>query len=208
VSRRLFTRADGSRTNPPERPRASRSHAAVAFSRGQVWSQIAAYNRVNERKTPSLKQIGCAALVLIGLAVSVPRTAASAGIPEGVWLIDNKVAVQIFDCSNLLCGRILWLSIPRDPQSRLDRDKKNPQPALRQRPLCGLTILWGLRPAGPDRWTDGWFYNPDDGDTYIPQRNSDPPTRSKHASIWASPSLGRPKLYTACHTAHRTDGAE
>jgi Uncharacterized protein conserved in bacteria (DUF2147) len=110
-----------------------------------------------------LKQIGCAALVLIGLVVFVPRTVASAGIPEGVWLIDNEAAVQIFDCRNLLCGRILWLSIPRDPQSRLDRDKKNPELALRQRPLCGLTILWGLRPTGPDRWTDGWFYNPDDG---------------------------------------------
>ena len=37
---------------------------------------------------------------------------------------------------------------------------------MRQRPLCGLTIFWGLRPAGPDRWTDGWFYNPNDGETY------------------------------------------
>jgi hypothetical protein len=63
-----------------------------------------------------LKQIGCAVLVLIGLAVFVPRSVASAGIPEGVWLIDHEVAVQIFDCSNLLCGRVLWLLIPRDPQ--------------------------------------------------------------------------------------------
>ena len=45
-------------------------------------------------------------------------------------------------------------------------DKKNPEPALRQRPLCGLTIFWGLRPAGSDRWIDGWFYNPNDGQTY------------------------------------------
>jgi uncharacterized protein (DUF2147 family) len=113
-----------------------------------------------------LKQIGCAVLVLIGLAVFVPRSVASAGIPEGVWLIDHEVAVQIFDCSNLLCGRVLWLLIPRDPQGRLVRDKKNPESELRQRPLCGLTIFWGLRSTGPDRWTDGWFYNPDDGDTY------------------------------------------
>src|ERR1700730_6240710 len=48
-----------------------------------------------------LKQIGCAVLVLIGLAVFVPRSVASAGIPEGVWLIDNEAAVQIFDCRNL-----------------------------------------------------------------------------------------------------------
>jgi hypothetical protein len=26
---------------------------------------------------------------------------ASAGVPEGVWLIDDEVAVQIYGCSNL-----------------------------------------------------------------------------------------------------------
>jgi uncharacterized protein (DUF2147 family) len=102
----------------------------------------------------------------MGVVVSVPRTLASMSIPQGVWLIDNEVAVQVFDCSNLLCGRILWLSISRDPQGQLVLDKKNPEPALRQRRLCGLTIFWGLRPAGPDRWIDGWFYNPNDGETY------------------------------------------
>jgi uncharacterized protein (DUF2147 family) len=83
-----------------------------------------------------------------------------------VWLIDSKVAVQIFDCSNLLCGRILWLQTPRDPQGQLDRDKNNPDPVLRKRRLCGLTIFWGLHPKGSERWGGGRFYNPDDGKTY------------------------------------------
>ncbi len=113
-----------------------------------------------------LKQIVGVALVAIGLTVSLPRSAASADIPQGVWLIDGEVAIGIFDCGNLLCGQVLWLLIPRDPQGLLVRDKKNPKPELRQRPLCGLTIFWGLKPAGPNRWTDGWFYNPDDGQTY------------------------------------------
>jgi hypothetical protein len=56
-----------------------------------------------------------------------------------------------------LCGRILWLETPRDPQGRLDRYKNNPDPALRQHRLCGLTIFWGLHSIGPDRWEDGWF---------------------------------------------------
>lgn len=94
------------------------------------------------------------------------RVTAWATVPEGVWLMDAKAAVQIFDCDGLLCGRILWLQIPRDPQGQLIRDKNNPDPALRQRQLCGLTILWGLRPTSQDRWADGWFYNPDDGTTY------------------------------------------
>src|SRR3954468_19340085 len=105
--------------------------------------------------TPRLSQIGWIALVLVGMSVSLPRALASVGTPQGVWLVDNEVAIQVFDCSNLLCGRVLWLSIPRDPQGRLVLDKKNPEPALRQRSLCGLTIFWGLRPDGPDRWTDG-----------------------------------------------------
>ena len=63
-------------------------------------------------------------------------------------------------------GGFFGCRIPRDPQGELDRDKNNPDPALRQRPLCGLTILWDLRPAGPERWQGGWFYNPDDGKTY------------------------------------------
>ena len=158
------------------------------------------------RRSP-LQQIGVF-LALFGAAVSPSRAATSAGVPQGVWLIDNEVAVQIFDCSKLLCGRILWLLVPRNPEGQLVRDKKNPQPALRQRPLCGLTIFWALRPTGPDRWTDGCSTIPTMEIHTISQRNSDPLTRSTHASIWASRSLGRPKLCTACHTAHRTDGAE
>ena len=65
-------------------------------------------NAVSQKPGPAtsrLSRIGCAALVLIGVVVSVPRTLASVGIPQGVWLIDNEVAVQVFDCSNLLLTR-------------------------------------------------------------------------------------------------------
>lgn len=117
---------------------------------------------------PSLPHGLCrAALVVTAIVVlAVPRTSALAAVPEGVWLIDEKAAVQIFECDGLLCGRILWLRTPRDLQGRLNRDRHNPDPALRQRQLCGLTILWRLRAIGPGRWDGGWFYNPDDGKTY------------------------------------------
>lgn len=109
----------------------------------------------------------CATFLLaMFMLLAVPCAIARAAIPESVWLIDGKVAVQIFDCNGLLCGRILWLQTPRDPQGVLDRDKNNPNPSLRQRGLCGLTLLWNLHPDGSDRWKDGWFYNPDDGKTY------------------------------------------
>jgi uncharacterized protein (DUF2147 family) len=103
-----------------------------------------------------------ASLILIAFR----HTTSWAAVPQGVWLMEARVAVEIYSCASLLCGRILWLQIPRDPQGQLDRDKNNPDPALRQRRLCDLTILWDLSPAGPRRWGGGWFYNPEDGKTY------------------------------------------
>ena len=134
-----------------------------------------------------------------------PRTPARASVPQGVWLIDGKVAVQIFTCEGLLCGRILWLRMPRDPQGQFVRDKKNPDPALRRRPLCGLTILWGLRASGPDRWDDGWFYNPDDGTTYnISARLTSPDVITARVYV-GFPLFGRTKILT--RVAHgTTDG--
>ncbi|MGL4967049.1 MAG: DUF2147 domain-containing protein [Inquilinus sp.] len=115
----------------------------------------------------SPRQLCRAALLIAGIAcLAVPRTTAWAVALQGVWLIDGKAAVQMFDCEGLLCGRILWLQIPRDPQDQMVRDKNNPEPALRQRQLCGLTIISGMRPTGSDRWEGGSFHNPDDGKTY------------------------------------------
>ncbi|GLQ56575.1 hypothetical protein GCM10010862_38340 [Devosia nitrariae] len=45
-------------------------------------------------------------------------------------------------------------------------DRKNPEPSLRKRELCGLTIITGLKALGDNHWGDGRFYNPDDGKIY------------------------------------------
>ena len=85
---------------------------------------------------------------------------------NGVWLMENgKVTVRISSCSGNLCGTIVGLKKPLDKEGRPKRDKDNPNPALRNRPVIGLTILNGLSPRGDDRWS-GTIYNPDDGNTY------------------------------------------
>jgi uncharacterized protein (DUF2147 family) len=89
------------------------------------------------------------------------------GPAAGAWFIEGAgAALQIFNCNGLICGRIVWLEKARDPAGGPAQDNKNPDPAFRQRPLCGLTILHGLRPAGLDDWNSGSLYNPDDGQTY------------------------------------------
>ncbi len=114
----------------------------------------------------SARHAGRAALLAAALTIAGPMANAEPAVPAGVWLIDKKAAVEIYDCAGMMCGRILWLHVPRNALGQLDRDYHNPDPALRTRELCGLTMLWNLHPDGPNRWKDGWFYNPDDGDTY------------------------------------------
>ena len=105
-------------------------------------------------------------VLLLGLAGIAYADAASAEVPEGVWLVNGEAAVQIFECNSLLCGRIRWLQAPRDSQGQVKRDTSNPDPALRQRELCGLTVIRDLRASGPNHWGDGWFYYPGSGKTY------------------------------------------
>ena len=65
------------------------------------------------------------------------------------------MAIQAFDCDDMLCGRVVWLKAPLDPQGLLKRNTLNPDPALRERQVCGPTIIWNLRRDDPGHWKDG-----------------------------------------------------
>lgn len=50
----------------------------------------------------------------------------------------------------------------------ISRDTNNPDPALRQRPLCHMQFMGGFTPDADRQghYTDGWIYNPRDGGIY------------------------------------------
>ena len=107
-----------------------------------------------------------AALASILLCAASGGSALAAN-PEGVWSMTNgKVTVSVDDCGGNLCATIVGL---KEPVSKIDGkpkvDRENPDPAKRQRPLIGLSILIGMKPAGDNLWK-GAIYNPDDGRTY------------------------------------------
>jgi len=119
-------------------------------------------------------------LLLAGLLVATPVVATStrpvdetathameSPTPVGVWLHANeRIKIQIVPCGELLCGNIIWFKWPNDAQGLPLVDLKNADPALRARPLLGLTVLYGLRRTGKNTWEDGYVYNPDDGENY------------------------------------------
>jgi uncharacterized protein (DUF2147 family) len=105
-------------------------------------------------------------IAAISFFVAGPAGPAFADAPYGVWMIENEVALEILDCNGLLCGRIVYLRIPRDETGQLKREQENPRAGLRPRLMCGMTVLEDLRPAGPDNWDLGRFYDPRDGGRY------------------------------------------
>ena len=112
---------------------------------------------------------GWAVAAVAALVVAGPSRTASAADPQGVWMIESEVALAFSDFGGgLLCGRVVWLRTPRDDAGLPKRDTMNPDAALRDRPLCGVTVLDGLLPVPdePGRWAAGSFYDPRDGRTY------------------------------------------
>jgi uncharacterized protein (DUF2147 family) len=78
---------------------------------------------------------------------------------------NGKVTVKVSPCGDNLCGKIIDLAKPLDKNGNPKIDKENPDPALRSRPVIGLSLLQNMRPAGEGQW-EGAIYNPDDGRTY------------------------------------------
>ena len=104
------------------------------------------------------------------LAIAAATFAAAAALPAqaaqpitGRWAtVDGKAIVQIAPCGKQLCGRIE--KIVKPTPGRPQTDIKNPEPALRSKPLVGLALLSGFEEAG-DLWK-GTIYDPESGKSY------------------------------------------
>jgi uncharacterized protein (DUF2147 family) len=110
--------------------------------------------------------IALSAAVLACFALALPARAAD---PTGVWLTDEDDArVRIYAFGQALCGTVLSLKEPNDPETGKPKlDKFNKDPSKRTRPVVGSALMSGLNPKGaPDQW-EGSLYNPEDGNTYI-----------------------------------------
>ena len=117
------------------------------------------------RMTPT-NRLASLALAALAFATITLRPAIAAD-PNGTWLTEAGTSrIRIADCGGALCGNIVWMKEPIDPETQKPRaDKMNPDTARRTRPLMGTTIVFGMRPSGADKWS-GQVYNAEDGKTY------------------------------------------
>ena len=111
-------------------------------------------------------------VAMLGLSALAPAPAAAQASAQppgllGRWATPTGGVVEFQPCAEpglqrLVCGRIVALDDP----SGDGRDVRNPNARDRTRPILGLQIVRGLRPAGPGVWNGADLYNPDDGHTY------------------------------------------
>jgi len=130
--------------------------------------------------------------LLFSLLVATPVNAKSL-TPVGIWLHANeRIQIDIAPCGDLLCGKLVWFKWPNDAQGLPLVDLKNPNRALRARPLLGLTVLSGLRPAGEG----GEIYNPDDGQTYHALVSLQDDSTMRVRAYVILPILGKTQIWT------------
>lgn len=103
-----------------------------------------------------------AALLLAG-----PPLVHADGVPDidGIWLSgDGDGWIEVRASATGLSGVIT--GSPNASEDRPDTDEKNPDPALRDRPLIGLNLFADFEYDGDGRWKDGTIYDPNSGKTY------------------------------------------
>ena len=84
---------------------------------------------------------------------------------EGTWLSgDGDGWIEITRTGDGLSGIVK--GSPNADDERPDTDEKNPDPALRGRPLTGLELFHNFAYDGDGRWSGGTIYDPNSGKTY------------------------------------------
>ncbi len=120
------------------------------------------------RVQPARAVVGPAGLVLalaMLVAAGAPRVASADERPGdiiGLWDTGDGAHVEVYERDGLYHGKFrhFYDEPPADGV-----DAKNPDPALRGRPLVGADFILNFAFDGK-KWTDGRIYNPENGKQY------------------------------------------
>ncbi len=115
---------------------------------------------------PAKSRAGAAISAAI-LALCQMPSASAADQTTGLWYDHTgRGAVEIAPCGNALCGHIVWLKDLNDKSGRPLRDGFNGDAKKRNRPICGLQVIGGLKLQKDGSWDEGWIYDPEKGESF------------------------------------------
>jgi uncharacterized protein (DUF2147 family) len=108
--------------------------------------------------------IGKSLLTAAAVSLAAAGTALASSPAAGIWLTgDDHGQVEIYDCGQALCGKVLTSDILKAHPDQ--KDDRNKDAALRGRLVKGLEFMHGFT-GGPKAWKGGKVYRPEDGGTY------------------------------------------
>src|SRR5687768_2278303 len=103
-------------------------------------------------------------IFILALILNAHGYAANPADVEGTWWLPRKDAKIKIQEEN---GRLEGFIVQRPSHApKGEIDKKNPNPELRDRPILGMKVLWGLNEDDEREWTGGRAYDPDSGKTF------------------------------------------
>ena len=105
---------------------------------------------------------------LLVVASRIAAAAEPGQSAEGRWLTEKKSGIiDIYRCAgDALCGKLVWLRIKPGDKNQAALDVNNPDAGQRSRSLCGIVMMTGFKLDEPDHWTEGFVYDPEDGNNY------------------------------------------
>lgn len=107
-------------------------------------------------------QLAARVVVLLLFCTAASRLQAQNGV-AGYWQEPGGSVLHIASCGGeTVCATLVRIS----KSAPKTTDGENPDPKLRNRPLCGVVIGTGFHLDGPDNAKDGKLYDPKSGKTY------------------------------------------
>ena len=105
-------------------------------------------------------------IFLLFIALALTGSAQNKDAILGKWVNSTGEAhLEITKRSNKYFGKLVWLKDPKDEKGVVKTDFKNPNAALRSKPILGLEILKDFI-YDDGKWTDGNIYDPKSGKLY------------------------------------------
>lgn len=106
------------------------------------------------------------AIFLLFVALGLTASAQNKDAILGKWVNSTGEAhLEITKRSDKFFGKLVWLKDPKDEKGVMKTDFKNPNSALRSKPILGLEILKDFV-YDDGKWTDGNIYDPKSGKLY------------------------------------------
>jgi uncharacterized protein (DUF2147 family) len=106
-------------------------------------------------------------LLVIMFASSSFHSASDGYHLAGVWESDEKnLQIEMFEKDGVFCGRMVYFKCETDEIMRASKDIENPDKALTNRNLLGLTLVTELSYQGGNVWDEGKIYDPNSGRTF------------------------------------------